>query len=167
MKKYLLLTALVLATTAQADFWSNCTTYGGTIITANKYGADKGGYCNDPNDTNLTNNCNGKRFCIGGKKMNWWSAFTWCEAIGGKLASFTSMCPNTQAISSNTTDGECPNLTKVAGNIWAMSSMGWDDSHNLHINLSNGRLSKGAGSAATTRAYSGNTLAILPFCEEK
>ena len=112
MKKYLLLTALVLATTAQADFWDNCTAYGGTIITANSYGNDKGGDCNDPNDTTKTNNCNGMRFCMGSKGMNWWSAFTWCEAIGGKLASFSSACPGTQNYSSYTTR-VCGNVIKI------------------------------------------------------
>ena len=111
MKKYLLLTALFLTTTAQADFWSNCTTYGGTIITANKYGDDKGGLCNDPNDPNLTNNCNGKKFCVGENKMNWWSAFTWCDAIGGKLASFDSTCPNTQTLEGVA----CPNMKNTLG----------------------------------------------------
>ena len=107
--KYLTLIALALAaTTAQADFWDNCTAYGGTIITANSYSNDKGGLCNDPNNPELTNNCNGKQFCKSGKGMNWWSAFTWCEAIGGKLASFSSICPGIQTIPNKVT-GACPN----------------------------------------------------------
>ena len=95
--RYLTLIALVLsATTAQADFWDNCTAYGGTIITANSYGNDKGGLCNDPNDTTKTNNCNGMRFCWGPERVNWWSAFTWCESIGGKIARFENVCPGIQ-----------------------------------------------------------------------
>ena len=112
MKKLLLTTLVLVAGIAQADFWDNCTAYGGTIITANSYGNDKGGLCNDPSDTNLTNNCNGKRFCLGGNKMNW-SAFTWCESIGGQLASFESVCPGIQ-LRENDTQGACPNLTKVS-----------------------------------------------------
>ncbi|MBP5343669.1 MAG: hypothetical protein J6Y85_01130 [Alphaproteobacteria bacterium] len=106
MKKLSLIALILMTGVAQADFWSNCTTYGGTIITANKYGADQGGLCNDPNDTNLTNNCNGQKFCLSGNIMNWWSAFTWCEAIGGKLASLTDLCPGAQRVAS----GTCANL---------------------------------------------------------
>ena len=131
MKKYLLLTALVLATTAQADFWSNCTAYGGTIVTANKYGTDehgnnldKGGLCNDPTDTTKINNCNGKKFCVGGNKMNWWSAFTWCEAIGGQLASFEHMCPGISKIPNQTT-GACPNAKNIGNSDWGWTSTGY------------------------------------------
>jgi len=30
--------------------------------------------------------------------MNWWSAFTWCEANGGHLADIQTMCPDTTLI---------------------------------------------------------------------
>ena len=114
MKKYLSLIALVLtAGTVQADFWDNCTANGGTIIMANKYGKDannnnldKGGLCNDPSDTTLSKNYNGKKFCLGGKGMTWWSGFTWCEAIGGQLASFEHACPASQPV----TNTPCPNF---------------------------------------------------------
>ena len=33
-------------------------------------------------------------FCKSGQVMNWVSAYTWCEAIGGKLAEQSSVCPN-------------------------------------------------------------------------
>ncbi|MBP5344535.1 MAG: hypothetical protein J6Y85_05640 [Alphaproteobacteria bacterium] len=122
MKKLSLIALILMTGVAQADFWSNCTTYGGTIITANKYGDDKGGLCNDPNDPNLTNNCNGKKFCVGENKMNWWSAFTWCEAIGGQLASFEHMCPGTQAIDNS----PCPNLKGVTLKIWTSKGKGTD-----------------------------------------
>ena len=124
MGKHLALIVLAfISETAHADFWDNCTaTNGGTIITANSYGNDKGGLCNDPNDTTLTNNCNGKRFCLSSKAMNLWSAFTWCEAIGGQLASFESMCPNTQpAVNSG---GVCPNIKGIVQKVW--TSTGWN-----------------------------------------
>ena len=114
MKKYLLAALILISQSAVADFATNCTNNGGTMITANSYGNDKGGQCNDPNDSNLTNNCNGKRFCRSGKQMNWWSAFTWCEAIGGQQASFASMCPGTQTV-----DGaSCSNLKGVITHAW-------------------------------------------------
>ncbi|MBP5344574.1 MAG: hypothetical protein J6Y85_05855 [Alphaproteobacteria bacterium] len=161
MKKYLLLTALVLATTAQADFWSNCTTYGGTIITANKYGDDKGGLCNDPNDTTKINNCNGKKFCVGGNKMNWWSAFTWCEAIGGKVASLTSMCPGATVISDYNNHSACPNLQDRTANVMIWSSTG-SGSQKVFMFVENNAIYDGAnyGGGVRTQFY-------YALCEEK
>ena len=167
MKKYLLLTALFLTTTAQADFWSNCTTYGGTIITANKYGTDangnnldKGGLCNDPNDPNLTNNCNGKKFCVSGNRLNWWSAFTWCESIGGQLASFEHMCPGTQALNGNA----CPNLTAVYN---ITKTYLWNS-----VKLPNGMILNVSPQTGITRNYFANESydskgSVFATCEEK
>jgi hypothetical protein len=129
MKKNFTLIALTLISgSVRADFWDNCTAYGGTIITANSYGNDKsGGLCNDPSNPNLTNNCNGKRFCMSGKGMNWWSAFTWCEAIGGKQASFTNMCPGIQI----NTGQVCANLKKSGIVDFTWTNMGWSRSNNV------------------------------------
>ena len=161
MKKYLYLIALALATFAQADFWDNCTTYGGNIITANSYGNDKGGLCNDPSDPTLTNNCNGKRFCHGEKKMNWWSAFTWCEAIGGKLASWESLCPGTQPLTSIT----CANIKGISSkDYYGYSSLGKDTDYVFEVNLSTGtntNYKNGYGKRAWT-AYG----TFVPVCEE-
>ncbi|MBP5343966.1 MAG: hypothetical protein J6Y85_02705 [Alphaproteobacteria bacterium] len=145
------------------DFWANCTTYGGQIITANKYGADLGGLCNDPNDTNLTNNCNGKKFCLRANQKNscWWSAFTWCEAIGGKLASFASVCPNTQMIASNT----CPNVTGIGTSkrYWTSAGSGIDAA--FDVNLSSGTI---IPSGYNVRNYGANNLTShYALCEEK
>ena len=162
MKKLLLTTLILAAGIAQANFWDNCTAYGGTIITANSYSNDKGGYCNDPNDSTKTNNCNGKRFCVGGNVMNWWSAFTWCEAIGGKLARFESVCPGVQALHQDVS-GACPNFTKVAKlSGLASGGIGWTD---LGISNTN---------ALTVFLQWGNIKSMsradktyhVPFCEE-
>ena len=163
MKKYLGLMALVLiAGSVQADFWSNCTANGGTIITANKYGADQGGLCNDPSDTSLTNNCNGKKFCRGGNTMNWWSAFTWCESIGGHLASFDHMCPGSQAISNHTVADACPNL-KMPGtgstNVWSKTGSG--QSNALFVQPSQGIIYDGGGFNKRD-----SQKAAVAFCEE-
>ena len=46
--------------------------------------------------------------------MNWWSAYTWCQAHGGQLASFASACPNSLLIDGGySTAGMCPNLHGV------------------------------------------------------
>ena len=130
--KYLTLIALALAaTTAQADFWDNCTAYGGTIITANSYGNDKsGGLCHDPSDPNVTQNCNGKRFCKNGNVQNWWTSFVWCNEIGGRLASFESVCPGVQTFNS----GACPNIKGL--NIQCWTSMGWQSNNAIRVQYS-------------------------------
>ena len=152
--KYLTLVTLVLvAGTAQADFWDNCTAYGGTIITANSYGNDKGGDCNDPSNPDLTNNCNGKRFCKIGQKINWWSAFTWCDSIGGKLASLESLCPGTQYFSF----ADCPNFKGTGQNYyWTSTGLGTRDAFTVSL----------AGSLGTNNRDA-NTASGTALCEEK
>ena len=155
--KYLTLIGLALAaTTARADFWDNCTAYGGTIITANSYGNDKGGLCNDPNDTTKTNNCNGKRFCASTRPMNWWSAFTWCESIGGQLASIESMCPGTQSAVPNT----CPNVKGISSHR-GCSSSGLGTDWLLNVDFSSGSLQNNSGGKSFRNQTSFN-----PICEE-
>ncbi|MBP5344123.1 MAG: hypothetical protein J6Y85_03535 [Alphaproteobacteria bacterium] len=159
MKKLSLIALVLIAGVAQADFWSNCTAYGGTIITANKYGADKGGYCNDPNDTNLTNNCNGQKFCLGGKGMNWWSAFTWCESIGGKQASLSNMCPGAPQVSDYDHPNACPNLLKAINvRVWTAQGTGQNRAFQVHWNNS---IYDGGGH--TNR----DSREFYPLCEEK
>ena len=158
MKYLTLITLVLMATSAQADFWDNCTAYGGTIITANSYGNDKGGLCNDPSNPDLTNNCNGKRFCMGGNTMNWWSAFTWCEAIGGKVPSLDSTCPATQPI----TGQSCPNLKAVLlYEVWISS--GPSDSSRAFSVTTSGSLYRASTGTAKQRHISNTTKAI---CEE-
>jgi len=139
MKKFgILLLSLCIATPALADLWTNCTNAGGNIITANSYSNDKGGLCNDPSDSTKTTNCNGKRFCMGGNKINWWSAFTWCESIGGKLASFEHVCPGVQTQPNNVA-GACPNA-KGIGSGWVWVTMGWQSKGALDVNFANGAI---------------------------
>ena len=33
-------------------------------------------------------------FCKSNQVMNWLSALTWCDSIGGKLAEYDTVCPN-------------------------------------------------------------------------
>ena len=158
MKKFgILLLSLCMATPALADFATNCTNFGGTIITANSYGNDKGGYCNDPNDSNLPNNCNGKQFCLRNTATNWWSAFTWCDVVGGHLASFYSMCPNTKT-NTDSTKGTCANLTSV-GTRNAWTSMGWGKDHALYVVLTDGTIGRSYN-------YRTDNMRYAAFCEE-
>jgi hypothetical protein len=67
--------------------------------------------------------------------MNWWSVFTWCEAIGGKLADFSSLCPNIQ-INPNNVAGACPNIKGVASSSGGWTSTGWGTTAVLIVNPS-------------------------------
>ena len=156
MKKYLLVALILVSQPALADFWTNCTNYGGTIITANSYGNDKGGLCNDPSDPNLTNNCNGKRFCRGRQIKTWWSAFTWCEAIGGKLISFSSLCPGNQTINS----GTCANVKSVDSSLWGWTNLGWSTNQVLQVNPSSGAITGIVRTGDNRNNYN------YAFCEE-
>jgi len=136
----LLFLGLMITMPSFARWGTNCTNNGGTIIKANEYGNDQGNLCNNPNDANSTNNCNGLEFCMSGQNMNWWSAFTWCESIGGVLARFDHLCPNTQMIKHGTQPGSgaCPNLKGVGPNAWGWSSTGIDNCQAFDVNVSTG-----------------------------
>ena len=158
MKRFcFLFLSLMLATPTLATWGTNCTNNGGTIITANSYGNDKGGFCHDPNDSSLTNNCNGKSFCRSIAYLNFWSAFNWCDGIGGKLASFESMCPGSQTYT-NERRGTCPNLVGLKDS-WHWTSIGWGTSNSLQVNLSTG------GIRSFNRAGAYGDFFVL--CEEK
>ena len=47
----------------------------------------------------------GTSYCKSNITMNWWSAFAWCDAIGGRLIDVTTECIKTTGTSG------CPNLT--------------------------------------------------------
>ena len=38
---------------------------------------------------------NGIKLCVSTAKLNWFSAFAWCEANGLRLAKWADLCPNT------------------------------------------------------------------------
>ena len=44
----------------------------------------------------LFNGKNSGTYCVSNIRMTWWSAFTWCAGIGGKLATWQEACPTTQ-----------------------------------------------------------------------
>ena len=112
-KKICLMGICFVAASAGAHYEGDCV--GGTIITANSYANDKGGYCDV-----AQGNCNGDTFClstVNGGYLTWWSAHLWCESNGGRLASFYEVCPGV-SIGRNGTDGACPNMTKAFKDGW-------------------------------------------------
>ena len=42
----------------------------------------------------LVTGTNGHEYCRSRNIMNWWSAYTWCEAQGRHLASMYEICPD-------------------------------------------------------------------------
>ena len=58
----------------------------------------------------------GTSYCKSNISMNWWSAFAWCDAIGGRLIDVTEECIKTTGRSG------CPNLTEVGGGlVWTQN----------------------------------------------
>ncbi len=160
----LFVAALIFVVPTYAKWGTNCTSNGGTIIKANEYGTkdgenlDKGGLCNDPSDPNLTNNCNGMEFCLSNKDMNWWSAFTWCESVGGHLVSFERLCPGTPMVE-NRTNGACANIVGIGGGMYpyAWTATGWGTQQVLHPFIGGGIV-----------VYVQRTASDLtPFCVER
>ena len=80
---------------------------------------------------------NGTTFCKSDNKMNWWSAFTWCESQGRTLANFSSMCPGVSQAPENTT-GDCPNLQGLAERGWVWSSLADGSKNAFVVSLSSG-----------------------------
>ena len=158
------LTCLLLSLPTQAKWGDNCTLNGGTIIKANEYGNDKGGYCNDPTNDEITekDNCNGMEFCMSNNVMNWWSAFTWCESIGGQHATFAHMCPTTKPYQNRTTRGYCANLTTLSEtNYFVWSSMGEGKAKAFDVELETGYVGNDG-------AYRNSKYQLFhAFCEEK
>jgi len=127
MKKIIVFLCLCvcLATSAMAAE-QTCEGHGGTLIKAHA-ATDTG--CD-------SNTCNGHEFCKSEKAMNWWSAFTWCESQGRKLADFATMCPGVSQTPANT-EGDCPNLQgKGSDIVW--SSLSYNSVFSITVNLSSG-----------------------------
>ncbi len=62
---------------------------------------------------------NGHEYCQSNNTMNWWSAYTWCEAQGRHLATMYEVCP--------TWDGsigsyKCANYNSTFYNSWTSTA---------------------------------------------
>ena len=64
---------------------------------------------------------NGQNYCLSNTYMNWWSAFAWCDAIGGTLFDVTADCACSGSSCPVVGDNRCPNVWMVRGDwcyIW-------------------------------------------------
>ena len=95
---------------------------------------------------------NGERFCISKITMaNWFTAFSWCKAVGGHLASVTEAC-NGQFSSCNNIKG-----SGRSGNAWIATPR--DKNQAVTVNLSSGSVS--GNSTLYLRANNGYTYYAL------
>ena len=144
MIKKLFIALIIMVIAKNVGAYTSCV--GGTPITRNQYNASEA-----PSTCTVTM-CpdNAKTFCKSIKTMNWWSAFNWCKANGGTLASFNSMCPGAETVHNNV-EGACPALQKT-GEVsqWVWSSLGRGTSDAFVVNLSTGAV---FGTEARFRDY--------------
>ena len=96
MKKYFGLMALSL-------IWMN------NALAANEWSTEN---CNDTTGGQVVT-LGDKTFCKSKEKMNWWSASSWCRAMGGRIPSIQELCPN----QSLTNDATCP--ISYASDTWS------------------------------------------------
>ena len=61
---------------------------------------------------------NGQRYCMSKMPMNWWSAFAWCDSVGGILVHPSEDCDCSGEACDLTVD--CPNL-KGLNSFWTRS----------------------------------------------
>lgn len=83
---------------------------------------------------------NGHFYCKNNKKMNWWSAGTWCEAQRRHLASMEELCPDTGEGLNNAWDGSggCANLKGVgSGEVWSSLASGSDRAFTVTLDYGN------------------------------
>ena len=88
MKKYIGLTALVFMFTTQVyayPVWESteCNdAKGGTIVTVG-----------------------GDSFCKANSTMKWWSAYAWCDAMGGRMPTILELCPDAPSLTEEVSCG--------------------------------------------------------------
>ena len=94
---------------------------------------------------------NGTKFCKSDQRMNWWSAFAWCDSQNLKLADLATMCPNTSQTPAGTA-GDCPNLQDVGeGPVW--SSLANGDWKAIYVSLPSGAVDSANRTHATSQTY--------------
>ena len=43
----------------------------------------------------------GDSFCKSTSTMNWWSAYSWCQGMGGRMPSIAELCPGKEIVDRN------------------------------------------------------------------
>ncbi len=145
MKKYiglLILCALSMGAQAGSQItWNQagCEAAGGVWIQAHK-ASDDG--CD-------ADHCNEMTFCQSSVRLNWWSAFAWCESIGAKLVDLEHACPN--GLSNNFF---CANLNgRISDNVFTNVPCDYAGRGQIYCVGTNGSMTHGSGGRTTDPYY--------------
>lgn len=92
---------------------------------------------------------NGHEYCQSNNGMNWWRAYTWCEAQGRHLATMYEICPTWDG---TTGDGKCPNVND-SFSTWFWSSTPYQTNTAFFV-----RRSSSVDNYVTRTETSGNAL---------
>lgn len=86
---------------------------------------------------------NGTVYCISKVGMNWWSAFTWCEAQNMKLGDMNDLCyvSAEERWLGSTSEGSCPNIVNAySGNVFTWTALARSSTTAYVINPRTGSL---------------------------
>ena len=87
---------------------------------------------------------NNYEYCISDLKMNWWSAFAWCEYQGRELATWTDACPGS-AIGAS-----CNNMAVGMNSVFAWTAEPISNYNAYYLNLDGGSALDNVNRAATS-----------------
>lgn len=89
---------------------------------------------------------NGHVYCKSNVNVNWYTAFSWCDAQGRTLATMEQICDidDIQRWDGNTGTGKCLNMAGASSeNLWVWSAMPYSPTHAFSVYLSSTNVSSG------------------------
>lgn len=117
-----------------------------TPIQAHAFGTWTESTCNaDKGGTIKT--LGGDSFCTSKSSMNWWSAYTWCQAIGGRMPTINELCPT---VNSLTTGSGCGRNYSSSGDIWTTTPVSAGSANCWVVGSRGTTLYNGLGRSATS-----------------
>lgn len=88
----------------------------------------------------------GADYCLSNDRMNWYSAYTWCEAQGLNMLDLSVVC--------KTISGPCNELkSSIDGFYPAWTNMSFSSKNAEIIDIATGHINQGQGYARTTGFY--------------
>ncbi len=82
----------------------------------------------------VTGLTNGHEYCVSNNAMNWWSAYTWCEAQGRRMPTIYEMCPDWDGSLRDGGGPTCTNLDKIYKDGWSSTAVGTNQAVFLYSN---------------------------------
>ena len=77
---------------------------------------------------------NKHEYCYSNNSMNWWSAYTWCEAQGRHMATIYELCPDWDGSLYGGGGPTCNNLRGLYKNGWSSTAVGTNEAVFLYSN---------------------------------